>query len=106
MVEVPTICTPLQRAKIPKYAFKPFDDLGLADRYECSPTVIDILVGMDHYWDIVRPAYVHSPSGLVAQDTFFGWVISGAFQGVQPQIAHQLLCMEDIPNSFLGNIWE
>ena len=106
VVEVPIICTPLQRAKIPRDAFKPFDDLGLADRYECNPTAIDIVVGMDHYWDIVRPAYVHSPSGLVAQDTVFGWVISGAFQGVQPQIAHQLVCMEDIPDSFLRNFWE
>ena len=39
---------------------------------------IDILIGLDWYWSLIKNQ-ISSMSGLVAQQTSFGWMLSGAF---------------------------
>ena len=37
----------------------------------------DILIGLDNYWALVKNNCLKSTSGLVAQETAFGWMLSG-----------------------------
>ena len=81
-VRVPVICGPLQRPRVPSRLLEPFAHLPLADSYSESGMEhdVDILVGLDQYWSLVRVGLVRSSDGLVAQDTVFGWVLSGRAQ--------------------------
>ena len=40
---------------------------------------IDILIGLDLYWSLILDQK-YSCSGLVAQKTVFGWMLSGTYQ--------------------------
>ena len=44
------------------------------------PTNIDILIGSDHYFDVVTDEIRRGQRGPVAINTIFGWVISGPTQ--------------------------
>ena len=78
-VQVPVICSPLRRPQIPREALIPFTGVELADTYETDRTLsVDILVGLDQYWGLVRQGFIrHSEGTVVAQDTLFGWIVSG-----------------------------
>ena len=41
------------------------------------PTNVDILIGSDHYFDVVTDEICRGNKGPVAINTIFGWVISG-----------------------------
>ena len=57
-------------------------NLELADPGEHSGELnIDILVGSDHYWDVVTGRVIRGSDGPVGTDTRFGWVLSGPIQG-------------------------
>ncbi|XP_044729779.1 uncharacterized protein LOC123293128 [Chrysoperla carnea] len=54
-------------------------DLHLADPSFNEPGVIDLLIGADMFFDILRNGFVKLRSNLPAmQNTHFGWVISGS----------------------------
>lgn len=107
-VEVPVICAPLRRPKVPVACLKALGDLQLADNYcEERELSIDILVGLDYYWQLVRQGIVHVPNGPVAQDTAFGWVVSGSWDSNSSAVeSHQLLSLEDIPERNLRSFWD
>lgn len=55
-----------------------WDDLALADPEPFSPDSIDILIGADLYNEIILEGVRKGNSGEpVAQETIFGWVLSG-----------------------------
>jgi hypothetical protein len=55
-VEVPVICTPLQRPQIPSRILDAFPGIDFADSLAVSGEgVVDILIGIDNYWDLMRP---------------------------------------------------
>ena len=57
-------------------------NLELADLGETSGELeVDLLVGSDHYWSIVTGRVIRGPSGPVATETQFDWVLSGPIQG-------------------------
>ena len=61
---------------------------------------IDILLGLDDYWQLVQLGLVRGPEGLVAQKTVFGWVVSGSplcSDTLGNCVSQQLLCLNDIP---------
>jgi hypothetical protein len=77
----PVICTPLpSRVNVECQHLKGLD---LADDWESSDGTIDILVGSDHYWDIVIGETRHGTdsSELVAVSSKLGWLLSGLVQG-------------------------
>lgn len=43
---------------------------------------IDILIGSDHYWEVVTGRIIRGASGPTAVETNFGWVLSGPEEGV------------------------
>ena len=75
-VEVPMICTPMNRPSIPTSKLTEFSHLPLVDTGNVAGQTftIDILVGLDSYWKIVRGGVVFGSDGLVAQQTVFGWM--------------------------------
>ena len=44
---------------------------------------IDVLIGLDSYWSCMKPGLVRA-GNLVAQETVFGWVLSGT----TPQVSY------------------
>ena len=77
----PTICAPLP-AKVNISEYSHLDGLELADFNSCDSS-IDILVGADHYWDIVTGDVIHGGNGPTAVSSKLGWLLSGLSK--QPQ---------------------
>lgn len=108
-VEVPVICTPMSRPKIGSEALDVLKGLPLADQYlEEREVEIDILVGLDYYWKLVKGDSQRLPySNLVAQNTVFGWVVSGTLEiSSNCRLSHQLFCMNDLSDSMLRQFWD
>ena len=82
----PTICAPLP-AKVNISEYSHLDGLELADFNSCDSSndndSIDILVGADHYWDIVTGDVIHGGNGPTAVSSKLGWLLSGPSK--QPQ---------------------
>ena len=56
------------------------------------PTNIDILIGSDHYFDVVTDEICRGDKGPVPINTIFGWVISGP---TQKDIKDDVFCQSD-----------
>ena len=84
--EVPQICPPLTRTKIPAAALEVFSHLPLADEeYGSGKTfTIDILIGADWYFQFVEPSTAVRSEGLVAMSTPFGYIVGGCCKGRSP----------------------
>ncbi|KAG1661324.1 Ovochymase-2 [Nymphon striatum] len=76
LLEVDTICASLQRSAI-SLKLPHLEGLTLADTFDSSSVIIDILIGMDYYWSLLGSEIVTGPSGPVAQNSVFGYVLSG-----------------------------
>ena len=71
----PVICSPLPKSvDIDDYPH--LQGLELADSSE-SQCGIDILIGSDHYWDIVTGESIRGNFGPTAINSKFGWLLSG-----------------------------
>jgi len=64
---------------------------NLADVMDEDSVEIQILIGMDHYWDVVLGRTVRGSEDLVAIETKFGYIISGPNRNVQCQPSKTLL---------------
>ena len=78
VTEIDRICGPVNEAPVDLEGYKHLKDLVLAD----SPTRwrsedIDVLIGMDHYQDVVNGHVTTGDCGPVAWETIFGWVLGG-----------------------------
>ena len=107
---MPVICAPLQRPQVPLDLLESFKKGNLADNHsQGREVVVDILVGLDYYWRFIEGGVIKLHGGLVAQQSMFGWVLSGSWgEGKGPSTDHsiQLLCLSDIPDSTIRNFWE
>ena len=71
----PTICSPLtSRVDTSKYPH--LQGLKLADHSRPHDSV-DVLIGSDHYWNLVTNEIVRGEFGPTAINSRFGWLISG-----------------------------
>ena len=77
----PKICSPIT-AKVEIAQLTRLCDLELAD-YDPSDSGgrVDVLIGSDHYWEVVSGDVVREKSGLVAVKSMFGWLLSGPVKG-------------------------
>ena len=77
---VPTICEPLSYQPIAS-SVKSYDhlvSLDLADASDGSSRLpVDILIGCDHYWDLVTGSICRGREGPAAIHTKLGWVLCG-----------------------------
>ena len=109
-VSVPVICAPLSRPSVPLSQLSDFHGMTLAeDSFTDRTLCVDILIGLDCYWTMMRSGVVISSSGLTAQDSCFGWVVSGAATDVHCNaslMTCRLLCLGDLSPRELRNFWE
>jgi len=114
--EVPTICAPLRRQMIPHHEMIKIDMRPLSDTYSCDRQItIDLLIGMGHYWKVMSGNAVRLSNGLVAQESLFGWIMSGSFQS-QPHapqaqseesvFSFSFLCLNEQSDSLVRALWE
>ena len=88
---VPTICNPLTSQPITASveANEHFVNLEFADSAEGSAYLpVDMLIGCDHYWDLVTGSICRSEKGPTAIGTKFGWVLSGPADPDQCRSTH------------------
>ena len=76
----PCICSPLPLAvEVDRYPH--LQGLELADGSDCESDTnsqgIDLLIGSDHYWDVVTGNVIRDGSGPVAVSSKLGWLVSG-----------------------------
>ena len=109
-VAVPVICAPLSRPRVPEACLVDFGELSLADDCSHDRTLcVDILIGLDYYRTMMKAGVMISSSGLTAQDSCFGWVVSGAAADVQCNsslVACRLLCLGDLSHNEVRKFWE
>ena len=76
-LSVPFICEPLMTQPLSHVveSFPHLRELDLADTG--GEADINVLVGVDIYWELVTGRVVHGQSGPTAIETSFGWVLSG-----------------------------
>ena len=109
--EVRVICAPLVRPSVSAEQLALLGNLELADP---QPQVggqlsIDILVGLDWYWSLMGTGCLRTDGGPVAQQTVFGWILSGPSGGPSgggSDVSHQLLVMTDVHESRLRQFWD
>ena len=84
MVEVEQISAPLRRPPVPSALLQTFSHLQLAADSPTSDSTlhVDMVIGQDQYWNLVRSGLARS-GGLAAFETAFGWVLSGVAEGQQ-----------------------
>ena len=77
---VPTICEPLVSQPITACVqqSRAFAGLDLADHSEDEGNLqVDLLIGLDYYWDLVTGSICKIDAGPTAIHTKLGWVLSG-----------------------------
>ena len=105
VVEVPVICLPLSRPSVDKSVLESFN-VELADDFSGGDLVIDILIGQDLCWTLMKDGVVRDPnSSVVAQKTVFGWVLSGCSGGGDNH-GVSMLNVSTIPEHILSRFWD
>ena len=107
--EVPVICSPLARPSVPSSLLAAFGNLELADPPgDGGELTIDILIGLDNYWQLMGTGCLRSDQGPVAQQTMFGWILSGlsGSSANDQNCGPQLLVMSDVSEERLRQFWD
>ncbi len=103
--EIPVICLPLHRPTVHKRILEAFD-VELADEFSGGELCIDILIGQDLFWSLMKDGLVrHKGSNVSAQESVFGWVLSGSHgQGTSSGVA--MLNISSIPDDIVSRFWD
>ncbi|XP_066958650.1 uncharacterized protein [Macrobrachium rosenbergii] len=109
VAEINVICHPLCRTKVDPKCLEPFAHLNLADEYGSNRKIqVDMLIGLDLYWKLMLPNKIVCHEGLVAQETVFGWVLSGSSIRSKDNcdVGVQLLTFSNFQEDSLSNFWD
>lgn len=107
LTEVPVICLPLAKPVVDSKLLEEFEQLELAYDFSSSDGLnIDILIGQDLFWSLMS-GKVHKgeKSGIVAQESIFGWVLSGS-SGSQGKSGVSMLNVCTIPDNIVKSFWD
>ena len=95
LFSVPTICEPLSPHPIRKcqQTYDHLAGLELADKSNDAQLLrVDILIGSDHYWDLITGGLRRGTEGPTAVQTTLGWILSGPVSSTDhTDVSHQLL---------------
>ena len=99
------------RTEVPSDILQAFGNLSFIDNYGYGKQVqVDILIGLDYYWNFVNPSKTVKIGGLVAQETLFGWILPGSWLNEKRDssvcVVHQLLCFNDMLEATLRRFWK
>jgi len=78
-------------------------DLDLADPPGENAEVIDLLIGSDHYWDIVGEELIRTNRGPNAVSSKLGWLLSGPLHSHVTTFSHLAVgqgYIQGVGNSF------
>ena len=88
-VSFSAICSPVQvPIELDRHPFLQELDLADANTSEHSSDNIDMLIGSDHYWDIVIGDLKHSDTGPIAVSSKFGWLLSGPVKHQENRVGY------------------
>ena len=104
---VPVICAPLYSTQV---TTELLTDLGLQNMQFCSTGSgqVDLLIGLDCYWRLMCSDIRHVGDNLVAQQSKFGWILSGCVSKTvlpEPSGSFQLLIHSDLADDSLRRLW-
>ena len=103
-VVVEKICGRLQVPSICTDEYEDFKDVPFV---ETTGADINVLIGIDHYYDIFKGEVIKS-EGLSAAATQFGYVLSGCYEGkadTTVMTTHVLFC-NDLSKEKMANFWD
>jgi len=105
---VPKLTNFLPAQPISSINLSEFGDIQFADPNLCKPAQIDMLIGSDVIPKLMLPGLKQNPSKtLLAQNTVFGWVISGAVnEEVQTFTTAVELSEDELISTHLRMFWE
>ena len=114
LTESPMICAPIQKLKLPQKIVERLNHEGLPLAAGSlvdsdSQLDIDILVGLDYFWQFVKPNVCRITEYLSAQESKFGWILSGSWVQNERQknsLSYQFLCMTDTPDHLCHRFWD
>ena len=118
LLSVPFICEPLSVPPVlvdtEGYAY--LQHLELADTFDEEQFQPDVLIGADHYWDLMTGETIRGDKGPVAVYTHLGWVLSGPVTSdeatscstnlVTHVLGASVQCDEPSLNETLKSFWE
>ena len=82
---VETLAKNLPTQHIEPTLFENLDNIDLADQNFYNSRPIDIIIGSDFYPKIMKPGFKKDiVDTLLAQETEFGWILTGLVQSTQP----------------------
>lgn len=81
-----------------------FNNLQLADDNYWQPKRVDILLGASFIPDIILNG-IYKADGLIAQQTIFGWIISGSANAVANSSVNQI-CSHISLDTLVSKFWE
>ena len=99
--EVYSICAPIQRNSVPQHYLEKFNHLPLAADYSNGSTLtLQILIGLDYYWNFIDHSQTYRVENLVGQLSPFGYILSGRIEcsTENTSLYHQLYCTSNIQN--------
>ena len=134
-VEMPVISAPVLRPSLPVELRHQLSSYELADPRVLEPgefTAIDLLIGLDFYWEMVSGEVIRLPHGPVLQESVFGYLLSGRLSqasarpapgaSVSPSILFSsslstlrpsplsdsscMLNLNDVPDSMMTQFWD
>ena len=94
LTEDPVLCADLRSPPIPSNLLTSLGDVPLITVSPGVDTKIDIILGMDVYWRFVTGKTKRLTDSLVAEQTLFGWIVSGSLMNASSKSAlpsHQLI---------------
>ena len=78
----PTFCSPIE-ARVDVSEYPHLQGLALADTFSSSDKEIGILIGADHYHDIVTGEVIKGSLGPIATSSKLGWLLSGTISSCE-----------------------
>jgi len=86
---VPTISGVQPERRVNFRKWKHLKNLNLADPLFYIPADVDILIGAEHYYEIVDgDKEMDTPQTPMAINSAFGWLIGGGISGTSAEVAH------------------
>lgn len=106
LLVLPRVTDELPRKKLADKDAQLWEQYILADPTYDVPGPIDVLIGIDLYKHIILEGIKKSNSGLVAQKTEVGWILSGAIETQKPNSAISSMIAIMDPDEQLAKFWE
>ena len=103
---LPDVTNPLPSQQLSANAVPKIEALNLADPEFFPLAKINMIVGIDRFNQLVLPERCDLGEGLFAQNTLFGWTISGSNNFVESQKSNCNFAVTDETNELLQRFWE